>query len=107
MKKNCIVTGGSSGIGLSIVKLFLAKNYQVFNLDITPSNIGEFRQCDINNVKQVSDIIADIAAQGTIDVLVSNAGIHFSGSIENTSEVDLDRVFNINVKGAYAAIKAV
>lgn len=107
MKKNCIVTGGSSGIGLSIVKLFLAKNYQVFNLDITPSNIGEFRQCDITNVKQVSDIIADIAAQGTIDVLVSNAGIHFSGSIENTSEVDLDRVFNINVKGAYAAIKAV
>ena len=107
MKKNCIVTGGSSGIGLSIVKLFLAKNYQVFNLDITPSNIGEFRQCDITNVKQVSDIIADIAAQGTIDVLVSNAGIHFSGSIENTSEVDLDRVFNINVKGAYAVIKAV
>ena len=39
--------------------------------------------------------------------MVSNAGIHFSANIENTSEADLDKVFNINVKGAYAAIKAV
>jgi len=40
-------------------------------------------------------------------VLVSNAGIHFSGNIENTSESNFDRVMNINVRGAYAAIKAV
>jgi hypothetical protein len=38
---------------------------------------------------------------------VSNAGIHFSANIENTSEDDFDKVFNINVKGAYAAVKAV
>jgi len=107
MKKVCIVTGGSSGIGLSIVKLFLLKNYQVFNLDITPSTDGDFCPCDITNVQQVNQVITDIAQQGTIDVLVSNAGIHFSGTIENTSEADLERVFNINVKGAYAAIKAV
>ncbi|WP_085297976.1 SDR family NAD(P)-dependent oxidoreductase [Cognaticolwellia mytili] len=107
MKKVCVVTGGSSGIGLSIVKLFLAKQYQVFNLDISPSDFGEFCQCDITQVSQVSQIINDIAKQGAIDVLVSNAGIHFSGSIENTSEDELERVFNINVKGAYAAVKAV
>jgi len=47
MKKTCIVTGGSSGIGLSIVQLFLANNYQVFNLDITPSDNGIFKACDI------------------------------------------------------------
>ncbi len=107
VKKVCVVTGGSSGIGLSIVKLFLAHDYQVFNLDISPSTFGEFRQCDITNVGQVSKIITDIADQGSIDVLVSNAGIHFSGSIENTSEEELERVFNINVKGAYAAVKSV
>ncbi len=107
MKKVCVITGGSSGIGLSIVKLFLAKQYQVFNLDISPSDFGEFCQCDITQVSQVSQIINDIVKQGTIDVLVSNAGIHFSGSIENTSEDELERVFNINVKGAYAAVKAV
>lgn len=107
MKKVCVVTGGSSGIGLSIVKLFLAKKYQVFNLDLSASNYGEFCQCDITQVDEVSKIIDNIAQQGAIDVLVSNAGIHFSGSIENTSEADLERVFNINVKGAYAAVKSV
>ena len=107
MKKVCIVTGGSSGIGLSIVKLFLAKNYQVFNLDITVSAVGDFYHCDITDVRQVNEVIENIAKKHRIDVLVSNAGIHFSGSIENTSEAELDRVFNINVKGAYAAVKAV
>jgi NAD(P)-dependent dehydrogenase (short-subunit alcohol dehydrogenase family) len=111
MKKTCIVTGGSSGIGLSIVQLFIQKGYQVFNLDIQPSNPAVLRcadiSCDISNVEQVSDIITDIAKTATIDVLVSNAGIHFSGNIENTSEADLDRVLNINVKGAFAAVKSV
>ncbi len=107
MKKVCVITGGSSGIGLSIVKLFLKNNYQVFNLDLTPCEYGNFCQCDISNLSQVDSIIHDIAKLHSIDVLISNAGIHFSASIENTSESELDRVFNINVKGAYAAIKAV
>lgn len=107
MKKTCVVTGGSSGIGLSIVKLFEQNNYQVFNLDLSPSPVGEFCQCDITNISQVTNVISNIAKQQPIDVLISNAGIHFSANIENTSEEDFDKVFNINVKGAYAAVKAV
>jgi len=107
MKKTCIVTGGSSGIGLSIVKTLLANDYQVFNLDLTPSEFGTFKACDITNVGSVAQIIKDISDEYSIDVLVSNAGIHFSGTIEDTNEADFERVFNINVKGAYAAIKAV
>lgn len=106
-QKICVVTGGSSGIGLSIVKLFEQHNYRVFNLDLSPSSFGEFCHCDITNVSQVTDIINNIANQHSIEVLVSNAGIHFSANIENTSEDEFDKVFNINVKGAYAAIKAV
>lgn len=107
MKKTCIVTGGSSGIGLSIVQLFLKNNYQVFNLDLQTSEYGDFCQCDITNLEVVNNIISEIAKTHTIDVLVSNAGIHYSANIENTSEQDLDKVFSINVKGAFAAIKAV
>jgi NAD(P)-dependent dehydrogenase (short-subunit alcohol dehydrogenase family) len=107
MKKICVVTGGSSGIGLSIVKLFEQNNYYVFNLDLSPSSFGEYCHCDVTNVKQITDIINSITNQQSIDVLVSNAGIHFSANIENTSEDDFDNVFNINVKGAYAAVKAV
>jgi len=107
MKKTCVITGGSSGIGLSIVKLFEQHDYRVFNLDLSPSPYGEYCHCDITNVTQVTDIINTITDQHPIDVLVSNAGIHFSANIENTSEDDFDKVLNINVKGAYAAIKAV
>ncbi|WDE00391.1 SDR family NAD(P)-dependent oxidoreductase [Thalassomonas actiniarum] len=107
MKRVCIITGGSSGIGLSIVKKFLTQGYRVFNLDLTPSSEGEFRRCDITRVQEVNRIIAEIAREHAIDVLVSNAGIHYSATIEDTPEEDLDKVFNINVKGAYAAIKAV
>ncbi len=107
MKKVCVITGGSSGIGLSIVKLFLENDYFVFNLDLAPSTEGEFCSCDVTNIEQVTAIIKRISQEHTIDVLVSNAGIHFSANIENTSETDFDNVFNINVKGAYAAIKAV
>lgn len=107
MKKTCIVTGGSSGIGLSIVKLFLENNYHVFNLDLIDNNYGEFKYCDVTNHQQVHQIIKEIANKGNIDVLVSNAGIHFSGNIEATSETELEKVLNINVKGAYSAVQAV
>ena len=107
MTNTCLITGGSSGIGLSIVKLFLKNNYRVFNLDLSPSTFGEFCRCDVTDVEEASRIIAKISNEHTIDVLVSNAGIHFSANIENTSAADLDNVFSINVKGAFAAIKAV
>ena len=111
MSKVCVITGGSSGIGLSIVKLLLENNYQVFNLDLSTSSIVDknyqFNYCDVTDVAQVNEVISHITIKHNIDVLVSNAGIHFSANIENTSEEDLEKVFNINVKGAYGAIKAV
>lgn len=107
MTKVCIVTGGSSGIGLSVVKKFLSEGYQVFNLDIQPSDFGVFCPCDITKVQDVIDIIDDLSKSHTIDALVSNAGIHYSATIEDTSEDALDKVFSINVKGAYAAIRGV
>jgi NAD(P)-dependent dehydrogenase (short-subunit alcohol dehydrogenase family) len=107
MKKVCIITGGSSGIGLSMATLFNLNNYHVFNLDLTPSPVGTFHYCDVTDTAQVKSIIEGIASTHTIDVLVSNAGVHFSANIENTSEEALDKVFAINVKGAYAAIQSV
>jgi NAD(P)-dependent dehydrogenase (short-subunit alcohol dehydrogenase family) len=107
MKKIAIVTGGSKGIGQAIVKKFIEQNYQVFNLDLQDGPLGNYVACDVSQTAQVTTAIEVIARQqGQIDCLVCNAGIHFSGSIEQTSEAELDRVFAINVKGAYAAIKA-
>lgn len=111
MKKTCIVTGGSSGIGLAIVNKFCQAGFQVFNLDLltpeTNTSNSTFYQCDITDHQAVQTTILTIAKTNTIDVLVPNAGIHFSGNIESTNEQQLEQVFNINVKGAFSTIQAV
>lgn len=108
----CIVTGGSVGIGQAVCEKFAQHGYRVFNLDLqapkTDSHEIEWRQCDVANVGQTQAIINDIIKTfGQVDVLVSNAGIHFSGSIEQTTQDDFDRIFAINVGGAITATKAV
>ncbi|ETW06730.1 hypothetical protein H310_02897 [Aphanomyces invadans] len=103
-----IVTGGSKGIGEACVEKLLSKGYDVYNLDIAPSKIGNFVEVDVGRVADVEAAIATIAAQtGRIDVLVANAGVYLSANIEDTTEEALDRIISINIKGAYAAVRAV
>jgi len=108
MKKVAVVTGGSKGIGLAIISKFIANNYTVFNLDITPGELGHYIACDVSDGNSVSQAFIEILAQQSrIDTLICNAGIHHSATIEQTTDADLDRVFAINVKGAVSAIQAV
>ncbi|MDX1537427.1 SDR family NAD(P)-dependent oxidoreductase [Arsukibacterium sp.] len=108
MKKVAIVTGGSHGIGYAIVEKLLTEQYQVFNLDIVPGELGDYRQCDVSRVETVKNVIQTIVSHtGRVDLLVSNAGRHISADIEATDETTLDSLFALNVKGAYAAIQAV
>ncbi|MFL3651917.1 MAG: SDR family NAD(P)-dependent oxidoreductase [Pseudoalteromonas sp.] len=108
MSKVAIVTGGTKGIGLAVVKRFIERGFTVHNLDIEPSEFGEFHQCDVSNVSAVQTCINTICQQNpTIDILVSNAGKHVSANIEHTDEETLDALFALNVKGAYAAVQSV
>ena len=107
----CIVTGGSLGIGLAVCNVFSAQGYTVINLDIrdfdnTPDN-ARWHHCDVSKVENVKCAIEEVVVQyKRIDALVCNAGMHVSATIEDTDEALLDKVFSLNVKGAYAAIKA-
>lgn len=107
MTKTLVITGASSGIGLAIAKRFISANYDVFNLDLVAGEYGQFYACDVTDHKHVHKIIQDIAKTNRIDVLISNAGMHYSANIENTSEADFIRVLNLNVKGAYSITQAV
>ena len=107
----CIVTGGSLGIGFAVCKLFSQNGYQVVNLDIrdfeeTIDN-AVWKPCDVSVVKNIEAAINEVVASyQRIDALVCNAGIHVSATIEDTDEALLDKVLNLNVKGAYGAIKS-
>ena len=111
MKKVCVITGGSVGIGDATVKQFLSAGYRVFNLDLNPSELitesFEFIKCDVSEKTQVEDAIRYvISVAGRVDALVSNAGVHFSANIEDTADEDFERVIGINVKGAFYLLKA-
>ncbi|MBU2977604.1 SDR family oxidoreductase [Alteromonas sp. C1M14] len=108
----CVVTGGSLGIGLAVVKKFVAEGYRVFNLDIrdfeTPVKNSKWLPCDVTNIDEVNGVIAALATDTQqIDVLISNAGRHVSANIEETSPELFDDIFALNVKGAYAVVRAV
>lgn len=107
----CIVTGGSMGIGLAVCELFAAHGYTVINLDIRDferkPKCAIWKPCDVSDVPTVSATIDEIIkTYERVDALVCNAGMHVSATIEDTDEALLDRVLSLNVKGAYASIKA-
>jgi 2-keto-3-deoxy-L-fuconate dehydrogenase len=43
---------------------------------------------------------------GKVDILVNSAGVSHIGKVENTSEEDFERIFNVNVKGVYNSLHA-
>ena len=117
--KTAIVTGGASGIGKAISKIFAEQGAKVHILDInkegatqTANEIRKANQkaiahcCDVSNQKNINEIIKKITTTDAINILVNNAGIAHIGSIEKTREEDLDRLYNVNIKGVYNCTKA-
>lgn len=117
--KNIIVTGGGSGIGAAITKKFLAHGGTVFILDKNISKARNLKDslenntkievfsCDVSDTNKIEELILEIDKENPIDVLVNNAGIAHVGNIENTSEEDLDTVYQVNVKGIYNCSRVV
>ncbi|QWX84998.1 glucose 1-dehydrogenase [Cellulophaga sp. HaHaR_3_176] len=117
--KIAVVTGGGSGIGKSICLTFAKQGAAVhildFNLEAAQETVQEIKalgekavayKCDVANQANVEDIVKKVAENGTIDILINNAGIAHVGNIEAVEEADLDRLYNVNIKGVYNCIKA-
>src|SRR3546814_8272189 len=112
--KTAIVTGGASGIGLAISKLFARQGARVFifemNAGLAQGAAGEIRaeggeatavSCDVSDQEKVNQQVDAILAGQGVDILVNNAGIANVGTLEGTHEADLARIYSVNVKGAY------
>jgi NAD(P)-dependent dehydrogenase (short-subunit alcohol dehydrogenase family) len=113
--KVAAVTGGGSGIGESIVTAFARQGATVHLLDVHEEGANKvlkalsaeglsvfFHQVDISKGAAVAKAFEKIMAQNQrLDVLVNNAGIAHVGNILNTREEDLDRLYQVNVKGVF------
>jgi 3-oxoacyl-[acyl-carrier protein] reductase len=64
--------------------------------------------CDVTDTAAVAKLVADVeAAFGSIDILVNNAGITRDNLVMRLKDEDWDAVINANLRGAFAAIRAV
>ena len=116
--KNVLVTGSTRGIGRAIAET-LAKagaRVAVVGRDLKKAQeaataIGNGSQgfaCDVTDTTAVTKLVADVeAAFGSIDVLVNNAGITRDNLVMRLKDDDWDAVINANLRGAFAAIRAV
>lgn len=116
--KTAIVTGGASGFGAGIVEKFLAEGARVMIADINADAAAALAEAKgsaaIAQVVDVSDgasvntmAEAALTAFGHVDILVNNAGVtHLPTPLDQVSEDDFDRVFNVNMKSVYLTARA-
>ena len=114
--KVAVITGGTSGIGLSTAKRFVDEGATVIvtgtnpeSLEVARKELGESAQViasDAANSEDVQALFEQVAKEhGKIDVLYLNAGIARFSPWEHHSVDDFDKQFAINVKGPWLAIK--
>lgn len=118
-----IITGGTRGIGLAVVKSFLKEGAKVIlcgsRQETADKAVAEIKAetpdaavegiCPVlGDFASVKAAVDDIAARyGKIDILVNNAGISESTPMSNYTEEIFDKVMELNVKGMYNCSKAV
>lgn len=108
--KTILITGGGSGIGKLMAKMFLEKGARMILWDINPDNlnttVSEFSELgeiygyrvDVSDREQVK-ISADkvLKNQGGVDILINNAGIVVGKYFHEHTVEDIDRTIKINI----------
>lgn len=117
--KVAIVTGGGSGFGAGIVRKFAAEGARVLVADINldaaravAAGVGATALALRVDVTQAADVRAMVEAAesqfGGLDILVNNAGMgHLPQPLEGLPEDEFDRLFAVNMKAIYLAMREV
>ncbi len=120
--KVILVTGGSQGIGESIVRRLALEGATVFSMYVGSGDriptiqqelqaqnaVAHFSVGDVTNEQHVREWIDSVVAQcGRIDAIVNNAGVTRDGLLMRMNESDWDLVMNVNLKGVFTTTKAI
>ena len=114
--KTALVTGAASGIGLACAERYAREGANVIGVDLQRCD-GWLEQAgeaghrlytgDITDPAVLNDIVSDtVAAHGTLDILLTAAGIGDGGPVNMLDEATWDRVLDINLKGTFLSVKA-
>jgi NAD(P)-dependent dehydrogenase (short-subunit alcohol dehydrogenase family) len=105
-----VVTGGASGIGAAIACELRDRGADVAVLDLDPSAAPEdvlVVPADVSSNDSVVEAIAAVAETWRrIDVVVNNAGIGAQGTVEDNSDEQWHRVYDVNVLGIVRTSRA-
>ncbi|MGI8468474.1 MAG: SDR family NAD(P)-dependent oxidoreductase [Pyrinomonadaceae bacterium] len=118
--KIILVTGAASGIGAAIAKTLASAGAFIYVADLDETNGRKVSEEIKNENGQAEFLKLNVAAKdeceraarkvldekGRLDVLVNNAGIGHVGTILQTSEEDLEKLFAVNVRGMFSLAKA-
>ncbi len=111
--KRAVITGGGSGIGAAIAKLFAENGASVVALDLNPQQASAAAEkgvvsvrCDVSDAQSVESVFNEIASAGAVNILVNCAGVAHVGRLDDTAPEDMDRLYRINVRGTYLAMRA-
>ncbi len=119
--KIVVITGGTRGIGLEVVRSFAKENAQVILFGSKKESVdkaittlneeglkveGYFP--NLNNYEEIEEVIKKVIAKyGRIDVLINNAGISANKKIEDTTSEDFESIMDLNVNAMFNVTKAV
>ncbi len=109
-QKVALVTGGSSGIGLSCAKALQAKGWRVFTLSRREEGPGGFEhiRADVSSAAECQRAVEAILARSQrLDLLVNCAGFGISGAAEFTPEGEAESQVRVNLFGTANMCKAV
>jgi NAD(P)-dependent dehydrogenase (short-subunit alcohol dehydrogenase family) len=119
-----VITGGASGIGLATARAFHFRGAHIVLADINTPGLLQAREqirqhnseaqgqiltitTDVSNQTHVEELMQQtIAAFGSIDLVVTSAGIGRGGAIDTFSASDMQTMMNINFMGTYHCVQA-
>jgi len=118
--KTVIITGAASGIGKKIAQVFAKENANIAIADLNMQEAEETAKLiqtaggkamavgmDVTNESQVDSGIAEVVSTfGSIDVLISNAGVQYISPIEDLPFNEWKKLLAIHLDGAFLTTRA-